>query len=309
MFFCCQRIVARALAAYRNSFQSIGRLGESGVEKKTHNTRQHTTTRDIGFLRCFQAETSCWRPFVMLTHREPRGGDSDDSDSGFGTNAERRNGLAESQHHTAPRGPKMAMARGERYELNHNGEVPEALLPQLELFSLFEAEPGGSRPQRQGEPPGPQVGFCGAPWSRWPTSAPSCRCSMILCRRRGWGILLLEVYRTLDLDVPEQATDVPKSTQDGIQQRLVDQDLRQAQMAEQLVEMPEFVQFASVVPGILVEVLKVSSRTGINGFFLSGSLLPLWGRHLKGFSDFSPIKKVQSPAASAEMTRQVEFPR
>ena len=26
--------------------------------------------------------------------------------------SERRNGLAESQHHTAPRGPKMAMARG-----------------------------------------------------------------------------------------------------------------------------------------------------------------------------------------------------
>ena len=183
--------------------------------------------------------------------------------------------LAESQHHTAPRGPKMAMARGERYELDHNGEVPEALLPQPELFSLFEAEPGGSRPPRQGEPLGPQVGFCGAPWSRSPTSAPSCRCSMILRRKRGWGILLLEVYRTLDLVVSEQATDVPKSTQDGIQQRLVDQDLRQAQMAEQLVEMPEFVQFASMLQQQRAEQIvnipvpggSRHSRRGPQGFF------------------------------------------
>ena len=41
---------------------------------------------DLCLLRCFQTETSRWRPFVMLTHGEPRGGGSDDSDSGFGKN-------------------------------------------------------------------------------------------------------------------------------------------------------------------------------------------------------------------------------
>ena len=134
----------------------------------------------------------------------------------------------------------------------------------------------------------------------------------------------MEVYRTLDLVVPEQATDVPKSTQDGIRQRLVDQDLRQAQMAEQLVEMPEFVQFASMlqqqraeqivnipVPGgsgILVEVLKVSSQDRDQWLLPQWIALPLWERHLKGFFALFPhFKKVQSPAASAEMTRQVEF--
>ena len=47
--------------------------------------------------------------------------------------------------------------------------------------------------------------------------------------------------------VPEQAIDVPKIYQDRNQQRLVDRDLRHAQMAEQLVEMVEFVQFASLL--------------------------------------------------------------
>ena len=63
----------------------------------------------------------------------------------------------------------------------------------------------------------------------------------------GMGNLLLEVFRLLDSQVPEQAIDVPKIPQDRIQQRLVDRDLRHAQLAEQLVEMPEFVQFASLL--------------------------------------------------------------
>ena len=50
--------------------------------------------------------------------------------------------------------------------------------------------------------------------------------------------LLLEVYRTLDLVVPEQVIDVPKISHDRIQYRLVEGDLRHTQMAEQLVEVP-----------------------------------------------------------------------
>ena len=61
------------------------------------------------------------------------------------------------------------------------------------------------------------------------------------------GDKLLEVFRLLDSQVSEQAIDVPKISQDRIQLRLVNLDLRHAQMAEQLVEMLEFVQFASLL--------------------------------------------------------------
>ena len=52
------------------------------------------------------------------------------------------------------------------------------------------------------------------------------------------GNQVLEVFRLLDSVVPEQVIDVPKISQDTIQQRLADRDLRHAQLAEQLVEVP-----------------------------------------------------------------------
>ena len=55
---------------------------------------------------------------------------------------------------------------------------------QPELFQFFEEEPGGSQPPCLGEPREHRSGFCGTPWSRWPTSVLSCRLSMLLCRRR-----------------------------------------------------------------------------------------------------------------------------
>ena len=51
----------------------------------------------------------------------------------------------------------------------------------------------------------------------------------------------------MDSQIPEQAIDVPMISEATIQQRLVDRDLRHSQTAEQLVEMPEFVQFASLL--------------------------------------------------------------
>ena len=46
--------------------------------------------------------------------------------------------LAEMTHHTSPRGPKMARAGKE-------GQRQKPPSPQLELFKLFEEEPGGVR--------------------------------------------------------------------------------------------------------------------------------------------------------------------
>ena len=49
---------------------------------------------------------------------------------------------------------------------------------------------------------------------------------------------LLEVFRLWETTLAEQVVDVPMISQDRIQQRLVDRDLRHPQMAEQLVEVP-----------------------------------------------------------------------
>ena len=49
---------------------------------------------------------------------------------------------------------------------------------------------------------------------------------------------LVDVLRLSDTVFPEQVIDVPKISQDSIQQRPVDRDLRHSQMAEQLVEVP-----------------------------------------------------------------------
>ena len=60
------------------------------------------------------------------------------------------------------------------------------------------------------------------------------------CGRPVWSShQLVNFFSLLDMQSPvEQVIDVPKITQDSIQQRLVDGDLRRTQMAVQLVEVP-----------------------------------------------------------------------
>ena len=58
------------------------------------------------------------------------------------------------------------------------------------------------------------------------------------------GKQLVEVVKLLDTVVPDQVIAVSKISQDRIQQRLVDSDLRHPQMAEQLVEVPTVLSFA-----------------------------------------------------------------
>ena len=56
---------------------------------------------------------------------------------------------------------------------------------------------------------------------------------------------VLEIFRQLDTAVPEQVIEVPTISQDTIQQRLVDRDLRLSRMAEQLAEVPTILYFLS----------------------------------------------------------------
>ena len=110
--------------------------------------------------------------------------------------------LAESQHHSAQR-LKMARAGEWGSEQNFTATMWKTPLP-----SLWECRD--------------------ALWSTWLTSVPSNRFSMHLCRR--WGISCWRSSGTWTLCF--------KISQDRIQQRLVDRDLRHPQMAEQLVEVP-----------------------------------------------------------------------
>ena len=90
------------------------------------------------------------------------------------------------------------------------------------------------------------------------------------------GNQLLEIFRHLDTVLPELVIDVPKISQDRIQQRLVDRDLRLSQTAEQLTEMP-----AVLSPSLLQQQLdeqivdipvprgrRFSTRTSFNCFIL-----------------------------------------
>ena len=58
---------------------------------------------------------------------------------------------------------------------------------------------------------------------------------------------LLEVFRRLDIEVPEQVIEVPKVSLDCIRERLVDCDLRHPQMAEQLMEVPTVLSLAEQI--------------------------------------------------------------
>ena len=64
--------------------------------------------------------------------------------------------LAEASHHTAPRGQRTARAGVWGHELNYTATVRDLPTPQPELFSLYDEEPGGSRPDRIPTLSGPQ---------------------------------------------------------------------------------------------------------------------------------------------------------
>ena len=127
--------------------------------------------------------------------------------------------LAEANHHTAPRGQKIARAEA----------TPDALQSQrtsvagdTEFFSLCEEELGGTRPD------------CLA------GVRPQAR---VQRQHRGALSTSHPPRRLFDTVLLEQVIDVPKISQDIIQQRLVDRDLRHTQTAEQLVEVPTILYF------------------------------------------------------------------
>ena len=80
------------------------------------------------------------------------------------------------------------------------------------------------------------------------------------------GEQLVHFFKFLDTQLPvEQVIDVPKISEDIIQPRLVDRDLRHAQIAEQLVEVPTILSFASLQQQTAERIIDIPVPRGHGG--------------------------------------------
>ena len=111
-------------------------------------------------------------------------------------------------------GQKKARAGEVESELNHHtAKSPKTLPPQPELFSLDEEEPGGRRPTRLAEPPGPQERIQRRTVEQPAEIAPKVQ---ILDAPVPQTVdQLVEVLRLFHTMVPEQVMDVPMITSQG----------------------------------------------------------------------------------------------
>ena len=111
--------------------------------------------------------------------------------------------------YSAPRRQSTATgARGgvERHEQKYTVKFRKTPPPQLELFQLYEEEPGGSRPPCLGEPWGPQEGVQRHMVGHVIDICPYVQildAPVPQMRKQ-----LLEVFRLLDTALPEQVIDV-----------------------------------------------------------------------------------------------------
>ena len=88
--------------------------------------------------------------------------------------------LAEARHHTAPRGQRTARAEATYDALRSQ---MTSVAGDTEIYSLFEDELGGTRPDRLFEVRPQESGISGAPWCRLSTARRSRRRLTFLCRR------------------------------------------------------------------------------------------------------------------------------
>ena len=142
--------------------------------------------------------------------------------------------------HNAPRRPATRAARG------------------LELF-LFEEEPGGW-PAPLSEVAGWQERVERHTAEHIVDICPFVQIFDVLVPQTGEQVV--NFFRFLDAQSPvEQVTDVPKNSEDRIQQRFVERDSRIPQMAEQLVEVPTVLSLFLLAEQI-VDILVPRGRGG-----------------------------------------------
>ena len=156
--------------------------------------------------------------------------------------------LAESQHHTS-RGQKKARAGEEGHRNEYEAPRRQKPPPPQAFFQLFDEEDAerGLRPACLAEPRGPQERVQLRTVEHLADVVPMVQILDAPVPRVGeQGVdQLVEAFRHLDLLIPEQVIEVPKIS--SSRRRCRRRRLPVQQMAEQLVEVPEFVSVAHAI--------------------------------------------------------------
>ena len=190
----------------------------------------------------------CWQPVTELLC----GVSSDDC---------ARGGLATFTHHAAPRGQNKARSGREERVARH-GHDPEEPLSQPELFVVFDEEPDGVRPSPLSEVAGWHDRVERHTGEHIVEICPYVPVLDVLVPQMGGQ--LVNFFGFLDVQSPvEQVIDVPKISEDSIQQQLLDRDSRVPQMAEQLVGVPTVLTLAVLAEQIVD--IPVPGRGGGGG--------------------------------------------
>ena len=178
--------------------------------------------------------------------------------------------LAEFTHHTAPRRPTMARARGEESEVN-NATGQMTPLPRRQALCTEGWTTTGTC-----LPPGRHLlmrcghcrGYSGTPRRTPRTSCRSCRSSMCLCR--SWGDRVVDLLREIDAPaLVEQVIAVPKISMDRVPQRSV---CRRSRRAEQLVEVPTIASYSHLQQRTAKQIVDIPVPRGHGGRVGHGGL-------------------------------------
>ena len=171
--------------------------------------------------------------------------------------------LAEARHHTASRGQTTARAEATNDALR---SLTTSVAGDTELFSLYEEELGGTRPDRLSEvrPQGRVQRHTVEQIVDTVLHVPSLDVPV-----PQMGNQLVEVCRQLDVRIPEQVIEVPKISSPA---RPCRRRVRFAeQTAEQLVEVPTIISYSSLQRTVVQNVnIPVPGRgvqhVGLQGF-------------------------------------------
>ena len=145
--------------------------------------------------------------------------------------------LAESTHHSS-RGQTNARAGVWSHELNYTATIRDPATPQLELFSLYDEEPGGVRPDRIATLSRPQERVQRRTVQQIVDPVPSLPTLEDPAPQMVEQLPdILHFLRALSPD-PEQVIEVPKILPMDVPMRTM---VREPQLAEQLVEVPTIV--------------------------------------------------------------------
>ena len=184
--------------------------------------------------------------------------------------------MAAFTHHPALRGQKKARGGEEESEVHYTAEVWKTPPTEPVLFSLYDEEPGGRRPDRLFAVSGPQDRVQRRTVQEIVDIAPLPTLDDPAPQMVEQLPDVLRFFRALIPD-PEQVIEVPKIFLGDVPMRTV--VLRDTQLAEQLVEVPTIVSYSWLQLGMEQNVnIPVPGRggrnAGLQGFLPEQSSTP-----------------------------------